>query len=81
VEHEPLAQLWVVLDVLAALAADPEGTEKLVVLSTRCRLAEPQESHFISTFSSLVRNRISFFGRSRRTEIHRWALETPFYFE
>jgi len=41
---------------------EPPGMEKLVELKTLCRFSDPHLSHFISIFSSLLLNRISFFS-------------------
>jgi len=43
-------------------APEPPGTQKFDVLSILCRFSDPQASQAMSTFSSVFRNRISFFA-------------------
>jgi hypothetical protein len=64
VVQEPPEQLWLLQLAWGPPAEEPEppGTQKLEELKILCRFADPHVSQIMSTFSSVLRNRISFFA-------------------
>jgi hypothetical protein len=64
VEHEPPEQLWLLQVAWEPPADEPEppGTQKLEELKILCRFSDPHLSQAMSTFSSVLRNSISFFA-------------------
>jgi hypothetical protein len=62
VVHEPPEQACVLDEAVSLLGHEPPAIEKFVELNTLSRFSDPHFAHFISTFSSLLRNRISIFS-------------------